>query len=703
MNIPEKIRNSSRALPQIRLAAIAALICTGPMTAQATTYYWDPDYSTTGLQYGSGTWVSGGTVSVSSFATGTAGTTRTTWVNSSSSVMSFDSSTSGGASGLITVTLGENITAGSVNEGWNYSRNLVITDGGSAYTLTTGTISDNNSSYVLTIDCVVAGTNLTKSSGGYVILTKNCTYSGSTTITGITSSSAGGTLQVGEGGTTGALGAGDVYFVRAGTQAGASTLSLVHSSAVTVSNNIHFDDTINGGIISNYGKSRTNTALYSGGKVTLTGTQYLTGTLANQVTYDITTINNASPSTSSVDAEISGKITGTGGITKIGKGTLLVSGTANDFSGGTTVKEGCLVVNGNLGSGAVNVLWDGSNTYAALAGSGTIAGVVTGSNATINGSGLTMATITLGGTSVLSGNNIATSVTVAGGTTTLSGTTTSAFNISSGATLVGSGYANGAVSATSAAINGSGLRLGATTLYGTSTLSGYNIASSLTVAGGTTTLTGTTKSTSTLSVALGAGLTANGTIDGSAAVSGLLTGTSTIKGNLSLTSGTLSPGNSAGITTVSGNFTMDSNSKLISEVSGSVAGTSYDQVKVSGNVSLAGTLDLSALSGLTLGETITLIENTGSGTTTGYFSTIITSGSTYTVTSGSTYTFYVGTTEYEINYAANTDLGSVANDVTLTVVPEPGTWAMVVAGIGMLGFAQRLVRRKSGLNPITIS
>jgi hypothetical protein len=114
--------------------------------------------------------------------------------------------------------------------------------------------------------------------------------------------------------------------------------------------------------------------------------------------------------------------------------------------------------------------------------------------------------------------------------------------------------------------------------------------------------------------------------------------------------------------------------------------TSRGEVKVSGKVTLAGTLDLSNLSGLTLGETITLIENTGDATpTSGYFSEILISGSTYYVSSiNSIYVMTVSGTCYALNYAANVDGGSVDNDVTLTVVPEPSTWAYLFTGLGLL-------------------
>ncbi len=376
------------------------------------------------------------------------------------------------------------------------------------------------------------------------------------------------------------------------------------------------------------------------------------------------------------------------GLVKLGANTLTLSGN-NTYSGATIVSAGELDITGTSSNSTVNV--NGS----ILGGNGTVNGPTVFNGGTLNGNGLTLgglATFNGAGNSltgiVNANGHIAIS---ASGELNVSGTANGNMTVGSGATLTGSGQVIGTVSGSSATINGSGLSIGATTLNGSSTLSGYNIASSVTVAGGTTSLTGTTQSTSTLSVSTGATLNANGTIAGSANVSGLLKGNSTVTSNLTLTSGTLSPGNSPGITTVEGNFSMDKNSTLVVQVSGTVAGISYDQVKVSRNVSLNGTLDLKELSGLTLGNTITLIDNTGSGTTTGYFSEIITSGSTYTVTtSGSTFTFSVGGTEYLINYKAKSENDGLYNDVSLTVVPEPSTWAMIIGGICMLGITRRL-------------
>lgn len=61
-------------------------------------------------------------------------------------------------------------------------------------------------------------------------------------------------------------------------------------------------------------------------------------------------------------------------------------------------------------------------------------------------------------------------------------------------------------------------------------------------------------------------------------------------------------------------------------------------------------------------------------------------------------TFTVGSTEYLIDYNAVGDNGIAKNDVLLTVVPEPSTWAMILGGLGLLIGVQRIQRinRKGG-------
>jgi len=73
---------------------------------------------------------------------------------------------------------------------------------------------------------------------------------------------------------------------------------------------------------------------------------------------------------SGVDATISTKITGAGGISKTGLGSLILNA-ANDYTGGTVINAGTVVANNTL-SGTVGV-----KSGATLGGAGTIAGLVT--------------------------------------------------------------------------------------------------------------------------------------------------------------------------------------------------------------------------------------------------------------------------------------------------------------------------------------
>jgi len=51
--------------------------------------------------------------------------------------------------------------------------------------------------------------------------------------------------------------------------------------------------------------------------------------------------------------------------------------------------------------------------------------------------------------------------------------------------------------------------------------------------------------------------------------------------------------------------------------------------------------------------------------------------------------------EFAVSYTGEASLNSVigGNDLVLTAIPEPGTWAMLVGGLGLLALGQRMRRQ----------
>lgn len=358
----------------------------------------------------------------------------------------------------------------------------------------------------------------------------------------------------------------------------------------------------------------------SAGAVTLNG-----GTLA--VT-GATTINNAivlgaSHGTVNVGADVtmSGVVSGTGNLTKTGASTLTLSGT-NTYTGTTTVTGGSLSVStdGNLGTG--NVALNGGGLT--VTGATTIDNDITGTGSlTKSGTG----TVTLSGTNTYSGGT-----TVNGGTLQVSGGNALAdagtVTVSSGGTLDLNG-----TSETIGSLSGSG-----TLNIGTGTLTLTDSAS--TNFSGTISGTGTIAGGGTYTVASGA------TLGGSSTFSTAVTVAS---------GGIIAPGNSPGKIST-GNLTLASGSTANMEIEGTAAGTGYDQIAVTGTVTISGaTLSLTVTDIPAAGATYILIDNDGVDAVTGTFSGLA-EGASITA-GGATYT---------ISYA-----GGTGNDVVLTLPAAP--------------------------------
>ncbi len=102
----------------------------------------------------------------------------------------------------------------------------------------------------------------------------------------------------------------------------------------------------------------------------------------------------------------------------------------------------------------------------------------------------------------------------------------------------------------------------------------------------------------------------------------ILKGNRTFSDDLVLTSEVISPGNSPGVIVVAGNFTMQSGATYVCELKDMTgAGNGHDQIDVSGNVALDGTLDI-VFDGYTANDADHFDILKFGGTLTGTFSSI---------------------------------------------------------------------------------
>ena len=320
-------------------------------------------------------------------------------IGSGGTILTADSSYTGGttiASGFLQLGLGG--TTGSI----------------------VGDVADNgtlvfNRSDTMTFAGVISGSGAVAQAGsGTTILTGASTYLGGTTI-------AAGTLQLGDGGTTGGI-IGDVLNFGA--------LAFDRSDAVT------FDGTISGtGSVHQIGSgSTTLTAAntYSGVTILsdgalIAGNNSALGTGALIVAPDLfgtTTLDNTAAATSlanpiridllsnlivggSNPLTLSGEISGGGRLTKDGPSTLILTA-ADNFTGGTTINSGTLQLgDGGTTGGIVGDVADGGTLAFDRSDTVTFAGLISGAGAVAQiGSGTTILTADntyTGGTTIAAG------------------------------------------------------------------------------------------------------------------------------------------------------------------------------------------------------------------------------------------------------------------------------------------------------------
>jgi fibronectin-binding autotransporter adhesin len=337
----------------------------------------------------------------------------------------------------------------------------------------------------------------------------------------------------------------------------------------------------------------------------------------------------------------------------------------------------------------------GTDVFNALGGTTNI-----GAGGIVSGSGGAVTLVDLGSASVTTAPVIAASASwssstpmnivnsAAGAAPTF--LTTSGSNITLTGSLTGSG-----------GINAKGT--GILTLGGVNTL-GSTAAVAVSGSGGRLIVSGSLTGIGTVTVGVASNLEVDGllTSGNAAAISGRLSGIGSIDGANILTSGTLASGfstgsTSAGILTSTGNVSFATTASTLSIRLGVTNGASgdNDQLLMANTSTLTlndTTLRLSlgaGESGASAGSLYDIVNGGASGTGSGIdvFANAPASGDSITV----------GTQVFDVFYgvAADSTTPGTGSDIAveLVSVPEPGTWAEIIAGIGVLCIWQQSRRR----------
>jgi autotransporter-associated beta strand protein len=187
----------------------------------------------------------------------------------------------------------------------------------------------------------------------------------------------------------------------------------------------------------------------------------------------------------------------------------------------------------------------------------------------------------------------------------------------------------------------------------------------------------------------------NNTYTTTAVNAGTLGGTGILPGSITVNNtGTLAPGNGAGIFATNASLTLAAGSTVSLELDHGggptpVAGVDYDQMKVgsgtgptsTGAVNLGGgALVLTIGTGVQVNDIFFVILNDGTDAVTGTFNGLA-QGAQFSV-SGQTFRI-----SYTADSVAGTEIGG--NDIALVVVPEPGVIHLALFGIGGLLLGRR--------------
>jgi autotransporter-associated beta strand protein len=334
-----------------------------------------------------------------------------------------------GAADRIADTSNLNVAGGTFDLG-GFNETLGSIIGSGNITLGAGTLTTNSTSNT-TFSGLISGTGgLTKNGTSTLTLSGNNTYNGTTTIN-----------------------AGTIEIAAAGRLGGGNYSANISNSGVLIYSGTN--NQILGGVISGSGAltkagsgtlTLSNNNTYTGATTIIAGTLEITSTaLLSGGNYTGSITNNGSLLlASNSNQTLSGVISGIGALTKNGSGTLTLAGN-NNYSGGTTLNTGTLVIGNAAAAGTGTITQANGSSLLKIDTTGTITNdmsvynVLASQSATLSGAITvnnaiwdidTGDTLTISG--AVSGNGGVTKN--GGGRLTLNGT-----NTYNGSTIVNSG------------------------------------------------------------------------------------------------------------------------------------------------------------------------------------------------------------------------------------------------------------------------
>ncbi len=533
---------------------------------------------------------------------------------------------------------------------------------------------------------VFGGGGVTKSSAGALTLSGSSQFEGNFTLDA-------GDLRVGH---NRALGGAQVTLVLAGGNLSAVNADRVLDNPVTV---------IGNAVIASSPDSTPRRLTFSG------TTSLNSGTLLNVSNIGDTTFSNV--------------ISGSGGIVKSGVGRLILSNTANTFTGGLTLNGGTLALPNEgifgLGSVALNAgrlefqnslttarTYNLSNAMTIASAAGTTLSYGDGANinggflgtgglhAFRNGSSMNGATSAFGSSLTTTGSVAFSNATLRGAATQLSGTLTATNTLlSSAGTLAVSGVVstNGFESDGILTVNAGGTVA--------------NSGTPLVLGGGSRT---TINSGGTLATGVGSTIELN---------DGVLTNNGTQSGVLNVNFGSLAkgiglfgtvnvneggrfaPGNSPGVATVAnlslaggGSYQFELNTTAVSP------GAGQDFINAANNISITAGATSNSVFSIAI-VSLNTINQPGAlsdfDATQNYNFTLATAAGG--ITGFAPNKFSVDTSAFANNLqGGHFEVAQIGNDLQLrfVAVPEPSTWAMMLAGVTLLvGFSSLRCRRRN--------